>query len=638
MFKFQEYINSIEEGKGAKIIRSAVLLLMLVAVSLVYNINFTRNLTAPEAMDSAQIARNIANGEGFKTQFIRPVAIDMIRQAGNVTEKELKASFPDITHPPLYPLLLAGWMKLMPFEFEIDLNDIEFQRYQPEILIHLLNQVLFFLALLQLFRLGKQLFDSLVAWCSSLVFIGSELYWQFSASGLSTMFLLVIFLALIKALVRFEEKAGSQLIKDPKANFSGRFFCMSCWIGVLVGLGCMTRYGFGLLIIPIAVFIVWFGGSYRWRAIIFAFLAFLIVILPWIGRNIYLSGNAFGTSSLAMYAQTYEFPEDTIERTLFFDLNELEDARSNGDNVPNQSVADRVGFWSIADKLSRNLRQLLLTDLPAFSGGWFAVICLIGLVVPFRNPRLHRLRVFLLLSLVILAIGQALGRTHLSDAESTLTELIRRPLGKVGLAELSPNLSGDNLIVILGPVSFLFGAGLFFSLLDQWKVNLPEMRFAGCSLIVLSSSLPLLLSFLLPKPYPVADPPYHPARIQYLKSIPKEHGLEELKSDNLFMSDLPWALAWYGNQDSIWITRRVQPDFYQINDEFRPVKALYFTEMTTDQRYVSRVFAPNTSNWERFVLAIQLNKYLPDGFPLLGVEDAFSPRQWMLFDVPNSKK
>ena len=197
MFKFQEYINSIEEGKGAKIIRSAVLLLMLVAVSLVYNINFTRNLTAPEAMDSAQIARNIANGEGFKTQFIRPVAIDMIRQAGNVNEKELKASFPDITHPPLYPLLLAGWMKFMPFEFEIDLNDIESQRYQPEILIHLLNQILFFLALLQLFRLGKQLFDSLVAWCSSLVFIGSELYWQFSASGLSTMLLLVIFLALI---------------------------------------------------------------------------------------------------------------------------------------------------------------------------------------------------------------------------------------------------------------------------------------------------------------------------------------------------------------------------------------------------------------------------------------------------------
>ncbi|MBE86308.1 MAG: hypothetical protein CMO69_01080 [Verrucomicrobiales bacterium] len=640
MLRFQEYINSIEAGKAATLIRYAVLLLMLVGASLVYNINFTRNFTAPEAMDSAQLARNIAEGYGFKTQFIRPVAIDMLRQTGNLTEEELKKSFPDITHPPLYPLLLGSWMKLMPFKFEIDLNNSEPKRYQPEVLIYLFNQILFFLALLQLFRLGKKLFDSLVAWCSSLVFMGSELYWQFSASGLSTMLLLVLFLALMKALVRFEEMAILQSAEGTRMKFSSRFFCMTCWIGALVGLGCMTRYGFGLLVIPIVVFIAWFGGGVRWRSIFFTLLTFIIVISPWLGRNIYLSGNLFGTSGLALYSQTYEFPEDTIERTLFFEPNELaeDEARSSGVTVLKQGVADRVGFWSIVDKLSRNMRHLLLTDLPRFSGGWFAVICLIGLVVPFRNKRLHRLRVFVLLSLFILTIGQALGRTHLSNAETTLTELIRRPLGQFGLAELAPNLSGDNLIVIIGPVSFLFGLGLFFSLLDQWKVDLPEMRLAGGSLIVLASSLPLLLSFILPKPYLVADPPYHPARIQYLKSIPKEHGLRELKPEDLLMSDLPWAVAWYGNQDSVWLTRSVQPDFYQINDGFRPVRALYFTEMTTDQRYVSRVFASNMSNWERFVLAIQLNKYLPDGFPLLGVEDAFSPRQWLLFDVSNGDK
>ena len=80
-------------------------------------------------MDASQLARNIAEGNGFKTKFIRPVAIDMLRQTGNVTDEELKKSFPDITHPPLYPLLLAGWMKLMPFEFEIDLNNSETVSY-----------------------------------------------------------------------------------------------------------------------------------------------------------------------------------------------------------------------------------------------------------------------------------------------------------------------------------------------------------------------------------------------------------------------------------------------------------------------------------------------------------------------------
>ena len=103
------------------------------------------------------------------------------------------------------------------------------------------------------------------------------------------------------------------------------------------------------------------------------------------------------------------------------------------------------------------------------------------------------------------------------------------------------------------------------------------------------------------------------------------------------MSDLPWAVAWYGGQDSLWLTRTVQPDFYSLNDDFRPIRGLYFTEMTTDQRYVSRVFAKdNASNWERFVLNMQINGELPDGFPLLGVDDEFFPQQWLLFAVPET--
>ena len=119
MFRFQEFLHSIEEGKGAKLIRSLVLLLLLAGFALIYHLNFTRNFTAPEAMDAAQLARNISEGNGFETQFIRPVAVDMLRQTGNVPGEELKTSFPDVTHPPLYPLLLAAWMKVLPFELSL---------------------------------------------------------------------------------------------------------------------------------------------------------------------------------------------------------------------------------------------------------------------------------------------------------------------------------------------------------------------------------------------------------------------------------------------------------------------------------------------------------------------------------------
>jgi len=631
MIRLQEIIHSLEEGKWAKRIRGLVLLLLIGSLGLVYNLNLTQNFTSPEAMDAAQLARNIAEGRGYTTRFIRPLSLDILRQQGTVSDEELRSEFPDITNPPVYPLLLAGLMKVLPFEFEIDLQKAnEFQRYQPEFLIWFLNQALFFMALIQIFRLGERLFDQPVAWCAALVFLGTELYWKFSNSGLPTMLLLVLFLALTKTLVRLEEQGN-----DGRPRGGGWFAAMALWAGALAGLGGLTRYGFAWVILPVLVYLGWFLGRHRGRAVAMALLGFLLVMSPWLVRNAQLSGNLFGTAGLALYGETYAFPGDTLERTLFY---EPSDAPVNGEDEIKVRVADHVGLWDIANKLKRNLRHLLVHELPRFSGGWFAVVCLVGLVVPFRNRSLRRLRFFLLMTLAVFALGQALGRTHLSVANSTLGELLGRSLGQGAPVATSLSVNGENLLAILGPVSFLFGAGLFFSLLDQWKVGLPEMRLAASTGLVVAASLPMIFSFLLPHPRPVADPPYHPARVKHVwNSLRGELGKDAISAGGLLMSDIPWAVAWYGDRDCVWLTRNVQPDFYTLNDQFRPIRGLYFTEATTDQRYVSRVFASNESNWERFVLAMQVEGDLPDGFPLKAVLNDFSPGQWLLFTAPEDK-
>ena len=623
MIRVQEIIHSLEEGKWAKRIRGLVLLLLIGSLGLVYYLNLTRNFTAPEAMDAAQLARNIADGRGYTTQFIRPLSLDILRQQGAVSESVLRSEFPDITNPPVYPLLLAGLMKVLPFEFEIDLTKAnEFKRYQPEILIWLLNQALFFVALIQVFRLGEKLFDPSVAWCAALLFLGTELYWKFSTSGLPTMLLLVLFLALGKTLVRLEERGN-----DGVPRGGGWFAGMALWAGALAGLGGLTRYGFAWVILPVLVYLGWFLGRHRVRTVAMALLGFLLVMSPWLVRNAQLSGNLFGTAGLVLYSQTDSFPGDTLERTLFY---EPSDAPVNAQDEIKVKVADHVGLWDIGNKLKRNLRHLLVHELPQFSGSWFAVVCLVGLVVPFRNRSLRRLRVFMLMTLAVFALGQALGRTHLSSANGTLDELLARSFGQGASVAAAASVNGENLLAILGPVSFLFGAGLFFSLLDQWRVGLPEIRLAASTGLVVAASLPMALSFLLPHPYPVADPPYHPPRVQHIVSLPGN----TVSAGDLLMSDIPWAVAWYGDRDCVWLTRNVQPDFYTLNDQFRPISTLYFTEATTDQRYVSRVFSPLESNWERFVLAMQVEGELPDGFPLKAVLNDFSPGQWLLFAAP----
>ena len=625
MIRLQEIIHSLEEGKWAKRIRGLVLLLLIGSLGLVYYLNLTRSFTAPEAMDAAQLARNIAEGRGYTTQFIRPLSLDILRQQGAVSDVELSSKFPDITNPPVYPMLLAALMKVLPFEFEIDLEKAdEFERYQPEFLIWLLNQALFFVALIQVFRLGEKLFDQPVAWCAALVFLGTELYWKFSTSGLPTMLLLVLFLALARTLVRLEEQGN-----DGVALGGGWFAGMALWAGALAGLGGLTRYGFAWVILPVLVYLGWFMGRHRGRTVAMALLGFLLVMSPWLVRNAQLSGNLFGTAGLALYSQTDTFPGDTLERTY-----EPSDAPVNGQDEIKVKVGDRVGLWEIENKLKLNLRHLLVHELPQFSGSWFAVVCLVGLVVPFRNRSLRRLRFFLLMTFAVFALAQALGRTHLSAANGTLAELLARSLGQGAPVTAASGVNGENLLALLGPVSFLFGAGLFFSLLDRWKVDLPEMRLAASTGLVVAASLPMALSFLLPHPYPIANPPYHPPRVQYVSSMPRESGEDTIGAGNLLMSDIPWAVAWYGNQDCVWLTRNVEPDFYTLNDQFRPVSALYFTEATTDQRYLSRVFSPIKSNWERFVLFMQLKEDLPDEFPLQGVLNDFSPGQWLLFADP----
>ena len=627
MIRVQEIIHSLEEGKWAKRIRGLVLLLLIGSLGLVYYLNLTRSFTAPEAMDAAQLARNIAEGRGYTTQFIRPLSLDILRQQGAVPDVELRSKFPDITNPPVYPMLLAALMKVLPFEFEIDLQKAnEFKQYQPEFLIWLLNQALFFVALIQVFRLGEKLFDPSVAWCAALLFLGTELYWKFSTSGLPTMLLLVLFLALGKTLVRLEERGN-----DGVPRGGGWFAGMALWAGALAGLGGLTRYGFAWVILPVLVYLGWFLGRHRVRTVAMALLGFLLVMSPWLVRNAQLSGNLFGTAGLALYSQTDAFPGDTLERTLFY---EPSDAPVNGQDEIKVRVADHVGLWDIENKLKRNLRHLLVHELPQFSGSWFAVVCLVGLVVPFRNRSLRRLRFFLLMTLAVFALGQALGRTHLSAANGTLAELLARSLGQGAPVTAASGVNGENLLALLGPVSFLFGAGLFFSLLDRWKVDLPEMRLAASTGLVISASLPMALSFLLPHPYPVADPPYHPARLQSLRSVPAEYGLAGIKEDDLLMSDIPWAVAWYGNQNCVWLTRTVKPDFYTLYEQFQPVSALYFTEVTTDQRYSSSVLNANELNWERFMLDMQMKGDVPDGFPLQAVSDIFAPDQWLFFAAP----
>ncbi|MBM3871476.1 MAG: hypothetical protein FJ392_11005, partial [Verrucomicrobia bacterium] len=194
----QEFIHSLEEGTGARAMKWVGFVVTFITLAVAYDLRGWRNFSSPEAMDAAQLARNLAEGRGFTTQHIRPASLYLL---GNKSGSgSLTNAHPDLANAPAWPILLSGAMRVLPLRYEMSVDDTT-HRFQPELAIAWVNQGLFLVALLLTWRLGRVLFDSLVAWLSTAGLLGADLLWRFSISGLPTMLALVLMLLLAVLLV-----------------------------------------------------------------------------------------------------------------------------------------------------------------------------------------------------------------------------------------------------------------------------------------------------------------------------------------------------------------------------------------------------------------------------------------------------
>jgi hypothetical protein len=605
----QEVVHKLEVGGGTRFFRIGLVVLAVGFVTGAYNLRAFKNMASQEAMDAAQLARNISQGKGYTTLFIRPFSMYLVKkrnldkQGATATAQaadlcQIKGMHPDLANAPVYPFLLAGLMKILPFDYLLPAKprpfwsyNSRFWRYQPDFLISLLNQVLFLGVIVLTFLLARRLFDARVAWLSASLLLGAELFWRFSVSGLSTMLLVLVFMGLAWCLVALEGE-----VREPKWGVAG-VLILAGLVGVVVGIGALTRYAFGWLIFPVLVFLIVFGGRQRVLLALIALVMFLGTWTPWLARNYGLSGTPFGTAGFAVMENTMLFPEHRLERSL----------------EPDYGHLYLMAFWI---KLMTNVRSIVQSELPKLGGSWVTAFFLVGLLVGFRNLAVRRLRYFLLGCLVVLAITQALGRTQLSED--------------------SPEINSENLLVLLAPLVLVYGVSLFFLLLDQVQLPFPELRFIVIGIFSVLACLPLILTFLPPRTNAVAYPPYYPPAIQNVAGW--------LKENELTMSDVPWAMAWYGQRQSVWLTLRCRPDpkdptthedFFAINDYQKPIHALYLTPQTMDSRFLTQWYLPGERSWGTFILESILTKKVPGDFPLsASPARGFFPEQLLLTDWP----
>ena len=597
MPSLQDWIHKLEEGGGARHLKTAAFCVAVLVLMLVYNWCAYRNFATPEAMDAAQLARNLSEGKGYTTLFIRPFSLYLVQRHNQAKAADalasvgtdfahVKTAHPDLANPPVYPLVLAGLMKVLPFHYPLDLKSAfwssggNFWRYEPDFLIALFNQVLLLVVVVLTFFLARKLFDANVAWLSAILMLGCELLWRFSVSGLSTMLLLVIFFGLTWCILRIEEVA-----REPQASL-GRLLGLAIAAGLLTGAGALTRYAFGWMIIPVIVFLILFGGPRRALCVLAALGAFALVLAPWIIRNFTVSGTPFGTAGFAVVEGTATFPGFQLERSI------------------NPHLSDALGLATLSAQISGQHAHHPAGQ-PAQTGRQLGEhVVSGGSAVEFPQR------------------GRAADALFFPDVSVDL----HRRAGD-GANAAFRGIAGGEFRKSAGAVR---AAGVH--LRRQFVSHPAGSDEAAASRIALVVKVvfvglccaPMIFTLLPPRTRPVAYPPYYPPDIQPIAGW--------MRQNELMMSDVPWAVAWYGQRQCVWLTLNSQDDFFAINDYLKPVQALYLTPETMAAAFGPDWVRPDQHSWGNFILQTVAQNRIPANFPLDRTPPGFFPERLFLTD------
>ncbi|MGD9417855.1 MAG: hypothetical protein Q7R22_002855 [Verrucomicrobiota bacterium JB025] len=456
-------------------------------------------------MDQAQIAREIARGNGFTTKLIRPVAY---YQAATHEKRAVSLlGFQDTYHSPLNPLLNAAVLKLIGADdsdaWQMGQNEMV---YPLDRVIATVSTLFFLMAIGVNYLLISRIFDGKIAGVCAILMLFCETFWQYSLSGLPQMLMLLLFSCGLYFVYRAVESASEGRIAMTPAVIAGVFFtllALTHWMTVWIALG----------------YIIYAAVAFRPRGIV-GITVLVLILLAAVGpmiRNHGITGSPFGTAFLTLYGGLGNGTEESVMRTVDLESEPL----------------------VLSGLMGKILRTTLLqsTDIIPFLGGIIvAPLFFIALLHPFKRKSIADFRWAILLMWVFAALGLAFFG--------------------ITTKELDPN----QIHLVFAPIMTAYGLAFISILWSRLDVvaSTPILRNLHHAVIVIICALPLVLS--LPSKVKVGMtlrdrggvphwPPYYAPALNS-----KTAGLKGWVAENqVVFSDQPWAVAWYADRMSIWL-------------------------------------------------------------------------------------
>jgi len=570
----QDLIRSLDTGRGGRLVALAAGFSVLLLLSLLLAWKQFHGPATEDTLLQADLGRQLARGEGFTTLVNFPQTAAFLQARGQRFEPG--KPYPELHHAPLYPLLIAGGLRLVPGSVrEGWLASLQPppDGYGGDYYLLVLNVLLLWLAAWLTWSLGRRLFSPSAGMLAGLALLLSVGVWEHVLAVDGALLPVVLVLASFHCVLGLE----SELAAGRPARLLA-----SAGLGLCAGLLFLADYkaGFASLVL-LAWLALRRGLGLRSAAFWTAFAAVLVVSLPWVIRNLTLTGSPVG---LAWQSLALRVGDSTADPGTW--LTSL------------AAGALPLSANKLGNKLLTGLQDALRGGLWTAGAPLLIAFFVAGCLYQFQDYIVNRLRWLVLAMLGLWLVGYALCGS--------------------GLTGVAPEFC-------LSPLLILLGAGFFEVLAGSSPVVASRPRLAAAVLLAVGS-LPLLHEALEPRRIHFHYPPYFPSLFQ---SVHQELARRSPEQFHGLMSDVPAGVAWYGGH-RVWAQPAKLKDFYLICSE-QPVGVLILTPHTLDKPFFAELAAKPSlpqsllpgdlrrGEWGT-VYASLLGGRLPAEFPLRSVQ------------------
>ena len=455
----QRAVHALEHGGMAVWLKRALGVVVVAVLAAFYMTAEFRGLATSQAMDQAQIGRNIASGQGWRTDLARPLAIGQLQSNGKNPAERV---WYDTYHAPLPPLVNAVVLRAVKAKWKMTPSDMI---YAGDRAIAAVAIALFLASLVILYLTATRLFDARLALLATALVLICDTIWQYSLSGLPQMLLLFFFNATVYALVRAVEAQSA----------GGRVGVWLAAAGLGFGLLALSHALTIWIFVAALLFSVVFFRPRGWAAVI-VLVAFSIIYTPWLARNYAISGNPGG---VAVYAILHDIAGTEAGHMRQVDVN-----------------WSAIGPGHFRDKIVRNMTAQVGRIMEHLGWSVVALMFFAGLLHAYKRPGTAALRWLVLAMWAGAVVGMAV----------------------YGINE-AQGVAANQLHLLFIPIMTCYGLAFLLVQWNRLEIDFRLARIAFITVLFILCGLPMLFSIIMPSNKAgVRWPPYVPPYIAVLNN------------------------------------------------------------------------------------------------------------------------